>query len=274
MFGKKQNVLLSPHLEKKRKKERNKKIIFFLICVLVVIFLPAYVASLPSLNIQAVEIRGNTVTENATLQSIIDRNISGRYLGLYSKSNILIFPSHAIKSEILFSIKRIGNVSFSRPNAHSLVVTIAERNPHALWCRQTPDEKCFFVDDNGYIFADAPNFSDNVYFKYFGVITTDNPVGQQFQTPADFSSIDNFVNASRALNLQPKNLTVEDSGDLSLSIMKDGNILANKDDLSKTISNLQSFLGGDQFKNDPTAMSRISYIDLRFGNKVYFKFKQ
>ena len=141
-------------------------------------------------------------------------------------------------------------------------------------------EICYFLDKEGYIFDEAPYFSGEVYFKFYGVPepNTENPAGS-YVAKGYFDKLILFKNTLTEINLKPAVIYIQDGEDAKILLSKDKasslapEIIFKKDsDYQKIAENLKAALDTEplisKFKNN---YSTLQYIDLRFGNKVYFK---
>lgn len=291
----KRNVLNSPRLVELKK--RRQKTIFYKILILLLGFsaifiLLAYLSRLNSLNIAEIQISGNKVLETETLKMTIEEQISKKYLWIFPKTNILIYPQNSIKNELLDKFKRLKDLSLSIKTNNILEVSLIERTAKYTWCGPTPsiestqakdDQKCYFLDEDGYIFDEAPYFSGEVYFKFYGPVnlsTTGIPSGSYF-FESNFKQLISFKNTLENMDLKPISLYSKENGDMEISLSPGKTssvgplIIFNKNsDLKKVAENLQAALFTEPLKSKfKTKYSSLQYIDLRFGNKVYDKFQ-
>ena len=295
----KRNVLNSPHLsELKRQRQKIffKKILFFVFAFLALFFLFAYISRIDRLNINAIEVFGNNVIDTEMLKSTTEGELVGNYLWIFPKSNIFFYPKNHIKRTLSQKFKRLKNVSPSIKERRRLEISVTERDPKYTWCGTTPPESnnnkgiCYFLDETGYIFDEAPYFSGEVYFKFYGltqVITTegltppntDNPSGSYF-SPDIFIKLIFFKETLENLKLKPVALYIQENGYIKMYLSGatssiDPEIILKKDaDFQKIIENLEVALTTEPLQTDfKKKYSSLLYIDLRFGNKVYYKFR-
>lgn len=138
------------------------------------------------------------------------------------------------------------------------------------------------MDDEGYVFDEAPYFSDEVYFKFFGKTNKpeENPFGSIF-LPNNFNKLVVLIDNIENMKLKPSSLLVRDNDSIELYLSSNipppnaPKILFKSDsDFVKITENLQTAIATDPLQSDlKNKYSSLQYIDLRFGNKVYFKFK-
>ncbi len=293
----KRNVLNSPRLLELKRSRRNiflRKIIFFVVIALIIFFGLAYFSHLNSLNIAEVNIIGNKVLGTEILKTEINQQLSGKYLWLFPKTNILIYPQNTLIHDLENKFSRIKKINMSIKNDKVLEVSLVEREAKYLWCGMIPidtagqnanDQKCFFMDENGYFFDEAPYFSDEVYFKFYGLPdeagkVVDNPVGQYYWENY-FDQLIVLRDAIVGMGLKPISLYAMDNKDAEIILAK-GNgasaepkiIFSLSSDFQNIAENLKAALGTEPLQTKmKNKYSSLQYIDLRFENKVYDKFQ-
>ncbi|MDR3519270.1 MAG: hypothetical protein P4L63_00020 [Candidatus Pacebacteria bacterium] len=314
----KRNVLNSARLlelKKNRKKNFLNKILFSFLGILVVFILLAFLSRLSSLNIQNIEVTGNQIVDTNAIKQEIEQEMSGKYFWLFPKTNIFLYPQNMIVKDLQNKFKRLENISLSIKNDKTLAVSVSERKALYTWCGNTPpsvsnvgiqqDESltsvntCYFVDENGYIFDQAPYFSGEVYFKLYGApdvgrqdastrptsggLSTDgndsDPSGSYFSEQY-FKQLIVFKNILVGFGLKSISLYVTPDQDAEVFLANQAPstnepeiIFKLNGDYDNIAENLEAALTTEplqtQFKNK---YSTLQYIDLRFGNKVYYKF--
>jgi hypothetical protein len=280
----KRNVLNSPRLTELKKHRQRAVLNRVLICLLglaVVLVFLIYLSHLKSLQISNIEITGNKIVDTQSITDTIQKEISGKYLWVFPKSNILFYPENVIKNELQNKFARLKDINLSVRNDKVLKISVNERTPSYLWCGEEPtigQGSCYFMDASGYIFDTAPYFSGNVYFKFYGAVK--DPLGSYFPY-LNFRQLISFTEIINNMGL--KSVAVYKTADGDIQIFLSGlnsagvapKILLRADaDFGNVAENLQAALNTEplksKFKNN---YSKLQYIDLRFGNKVYDKFQ-
>jgi len=267
-------------LGKRKKKVAVVKLIFALIITLSFISVLTWASRVPQLTIQTIEISGNAITTNESLEHLVQSGLSGRYWFLLPRSNIFIYPRRTIIQSVTDRFTRIDEANVSFVNFHTIALEVRERDPLALWCGETynpsqyEEQTCYFLDKEGYIFAKSPNFSGNVFFRYYGHVEGEEdesePIGRYFLPPSQFLGYNLFLDALRVLDVNPITLTRDAASDFSLSFDGGGVLIFGPhQNLNTVLGNLRSVLESDAFKE--RGIQGVEYIDLRFGNKVFYK---
>jgi hypothetical protein len=286
----KRNVFNSPRLsELKKQKQRiffDQVLIFMLGLGLAIAFL-SYLSRIDRLNIDAIEITGNKIIETEEIKEVVEKEILGYYIWVFPKSNIFLYPKNHIQKTLNQRFKRLRNIAFSMRDRKILEISVTERVPKYTWCGTTLPESntdngiCYFLDETGYIFDEAPYFSGEVYFKLYGPVNLadDSPAGSYFSSDI-FQKLISFKEILENLELKPMALYVQEKGDAKMYLSSvassvDPEIIFKKDaDFEKIAENLEAALTTEPLQTDfKKKYSTLQYIDLRFGNKVYYKFK-
>ncbi|MDE2399810.1 MAG: hypothetical protein KGL67_02260 [Patescibacteria group bacterium] len=292
----KRNVLNSPRLSELKKKKQKifvRKVVIFGILLLIIIGILSYVSRIKRLNISAVEVQGNKVIDTEAVMAAVNKETSGYYFWLFPKTNLFLYPKSKIKSDLANQFKRFQNITIDTQNNKTLAISVTERIPEYTWCGATPPatgndkETCYFLDKDGYIFDQAPYFSGGVYFKFYGKtdqanglpIASDNPSGS-YVAKGYFDKLISFKDTLASISLKPSMLYIEDTGDIDVFLSKvkvssatPKIVFKQTSDFQKIAENFRAALGTEplqsKFKNQYSA---LEYIDLRFDNKVYYKF--
>ncbi|MBI3305638.1 hypothetical protein HYZ82_00695, partial [Candidatus Nomurabacteria bacterium] len=287
----------SPRLLKlKRQRRKTFFVIIFSISALFIFLIAglAYLSRLEQLRITEIRINGNKVVEREMIAEAVQSEISGNYLWLFSKRNIFIYPKRGMKARLQEEFKRFKSVNLSIVENQALKVEVAEREALYTWCGTdlvvglpsgnptTKKEVCYFLDENGYIFSEAPYISGEVYFKFYGPIdgSDSSPIGS-YVLKGNFHRLIEFKNTLHNMGLKAVALHTKDNQELRMYLSKGGasslgpEIIFSIDaDFENLAENLETALTTppllSNFKNK---YSSLEYIDLRFDNKVYYRFR-
>ncbi len=261
------------------KKKRNRKLLrygLFGLIFFMVVGLLAYIAHRPELTITEVELTGGVLVTQAEVEAHTLEYIQGAYLWVFPIRNAFWYPKGQLEKYLLESFKRIDTIDVHLTNFNTLQVDIEEKKPFATWCdKSSAVPKCFFMDENSAIFAEAPSFSGDAYFKYFGLVSGEQPLGQYYlASTTQFQSLVKMVELAKKLSLRPQYLEATGKDEFSMVISGGGKIyfdLANP--ISETIENFEALLKTAPFAGMEHENLPIDYIDLRFGNKLYYILK-
>ncbi len=268
------------------KKKRNKKLFYYGVVVflfIIIFFISAYIARRPELSVSKVELSGGVLVTQQEIESSALQYLEGDYLWFFPIANSLWYPKSGLEKYLKESYGRIDTIDISSKDLTTLQIHITERKPVALWCKKINEigesgavsvrDDCYFMDSNSVIFAEAPTFSGDAYFKYYGLVEASDPVGQSYlASSTEFSIISSLVLATQKLSLRPQYLLARGEGEFSIVIFGGAEIYFDlKKPIVNTIENLEALLENDFPKTRENLP--VEYIDLRFGNKLFYKLK-
>lgn len=265
----------------KRVERRQKLFLFFssvsLLAFLLVAGFLSWLSYRPVLQISEIIVQGNHVIADEDINAVADSVLDGKYFFfLFPRRNSLIYPEKDFEETLLDSFARIASVETSIRNFHSLVINIEEEKPFALWCREVELEEssdCYFLNENGLIFARAPHFTGNVFFRFYGDIAPkEHSIGERYLPELnEFHRINLLIETVKKMGLQVIELHLLSDTDAALVLEDGGRIIFGRNDsFSDVADNLRVVLASDTFRDKEFS---VDYVDLRFGNKVYYKFK-
>lgn len=282
MFEKRRYRLRSgKYIREKRERLLRKSSTYAVVLILFVVLL-ILVSRLEQFAINEVQVEGNYVINAESVKKIAQAELEGKYFGLFPRSNVIIFPSKSIGASVASIFKRIENIDVSFDGWHSIKVSIEERKPSGVWCGGSFEEgngeskDCFFLDEDGYIFSESPHFSGNLFFRYYGGNENISGISSRYLDEDTFKERAFFIQSLHGIGLNPIAYEWGANGDSKIFVIPnressiDTTILFNNsDDLSRIFENLILVLEDDIFEKN--GVTTLEYIDLRFGNKVYFK---
>ncbi len=232
---------------------------------------------LPRLTISKITVSGTERLEPALVEALIWSDLQDGAYHYLSRSDILVYPRAALERSIVTSFPRVksAHVALTNPLSQNLAVTIEERKPFARWCAgdALATSTCYAMDNSGFIFAKMepliPADFSSQYIFWGGI--SDKPIGTTF-LPGHMSGVVALLNVlSQIAHVTPSGVVVEDDQDLSV-VFAEGFTLKVSfgEDGDAVARNLRLVLTSDALNGK---MNEIEYVDLRFGNRVYYKLK-
>lgn len=274
-FFSKGDSLRSPEFHKKKQKEKWLKISAVSVFVVLLIMTPILLSRLNRFLVSNIEIQGNSVTQPEEIEKLIASDLDGNYLLIFPKSNALLYPKRKILKDIQENIPRIKTVDATLSGPKTLVIKVTEREPSGLYCAnsEVSENGCYFIDSQGFIFSRAASFTGDVYFIYSSDPPLEDPLGKSYLPTEDFQKIPQFIKSLKEIGVNPHSL-ISTENEYHLILPGGGKIIFNKKDKLESIkSNLESFLNDPENMHAPDFLENVSYIDMRFGNKVFYKLK-
>ncbi|MDO8474559.1 MAG: FtsQ-type POTRA domain-containing protein [bacterium] len=257
-------------LKKIKKKQSFLKNRFFLFGVAVAVcaeLLLYGIVLLPFIQIQEVRIKGNeSVSENNINSVVLDR-LWGKFL-FFPTASILLVDTLGIRNALLEAIPELESVNIQRKFPNILTVVVRERGVVALFCQKL---HCVAIDNEGVAFKEAEPSPESIVI--YGQ-------GQSLNLREAVVKKDVlYVILEFAREAEHRSLFMQ--GESSFEIVSETQIHArtkegwsvyftNTEDLSWQITKLQTVL---ENKIPPEKRRRLEYIDVRFGDQAYFKYR-
>lgn len=238
--------------------------------------------------ITEIKIIGAASVPEDTIRTVALQKLQGNYFFVYARDNSFLFSENEVEQELLSALPPLKTAIATRTDTHTVTIEVSERKPYVLWCGEEFSvetsglSQCWFTDNTGFIFDRAPTFSEGVYEEVYGVIekkNTDTPLGGTLPMNR-FKNADNLAQALGTEIAEP--LRTVFKGDDEFEIILHGNtvypMLANakllfKDTVlpSTIVKNLRAALQ-KEFPDGAPLKKKLLYIDMRFGNKIFFGF--
>jgi cell division septal protein FtsQ len=225
----------------------------------------------PRLTITDIDVRGAEGTKPDDIRAVVEGTVSTSTPQFFSSANIFLYPQEEIERMIANAFPRIKHVSVGRESllSQAVVVTIQERQPFARWCAMS-EGACYALDSSGFIFA--PSLEKNGFrtsYTFKGGILGD-PIGKKYMS-GNFSGVVSLLDKLGEEGYPAYTITAENEHDFSIRLT-DGVLLRASYgvELEEFVRNLELVLASDALQGKRRT---IEYIDLRFGNRVYYKMK-
>ncbi len=237
--------------------------------------------------LKTVKIQGNETISSENIEAAALENAKDFLPIFSSKSIIFIDKSHL--AQVLKNIfSRISSVKIKKRLPATLEVMVRERIPVAILCAKT---SCYLIDEGGVVFKEVSaqvtqetglvfeglkNGSDEAAgLPWFEDISFEGKIilGERALEPIE---VKKFLAISEGLSavpgLQMAKLKKIDPKRADVILQEGWQIFFNLDDqISYQINNLKLILE-KQIKSQDRP--KLEYIDLRFGSRIYYKFKQ
>lgn len=282
---KRSKVIRSPkYIEKKRKIKILLSILFPISILSVLSALILFIRS-DFFSIDKINISGSSDT-NKVLNEV-NNLISGNYIKILPKSNIVIFPKQDISSTTKSLFKEIETISIHRSGISSISIDIKEKTPVAILCdgfEGDNDIKCFLIDFDGFAYKQVQNTNYSNLNKYYTTALTDSDIlGKKFLEPSKLKEFDDFIKGISKIGIIPMGILINDGGQYEMYIedtlhqTKNASstpvtiYMNDKISLSKILYNFQVFW--KNYQNTVKNSKPFDYIDMRFGNTVFYATK-
>jgi hypothetical protein len=251
-------------IEKKRKNFYLKIwTLFFLISFLATIFV--YLTHYDNFEIVDFHIDQVNFAPKESFEKIIKEELSKNFLYIIGRNNILFLPTSEIEQKIKSNFSEIKFLELKRVGFRSIALKITEYEKTALWCNQ----ECYFLNEDGMAFAKAESYQK---LPVFQGLERDSYLNQNYLEKEYFKNIMTLISLLQEMTIEIKNIKSDDGDSFVLATEIGLNLLYDKKgDPVEVANNLNALIKKDAINF--AQLKNIEYIDLRFGNKVYYKIR-
>ena len=213
----------------------------------------------PLFQIQEVRVEGNIEVSENKIKSAVLEHLWGKFL-FFPTASILLADTQGIRDNLLLTIVELETVSIQKKFPNILIVSVQEKRTVAFWCQD--QDRCLALDKEGVAFKKAQVSSD------FPVITS--PV-----TEDALLAVLNFSKEMKRRSLLGDEVSVGfrivSENQIEASISEGWSIyFTQTQDLSWQITKFQTVL---ENKVSPEKRRKLEYIDVRFGDQAYLKYR-
>ncbi|MBI2628407.1 MAG: FtsQ-type POTRA domain-containing protein [Candidatus Niyogibacteria bacterium] len=254
---------------KTRRRRAIRRLLFFIFGAGIILSGAIYVFYLPKFRIKDIDVPALKTLSQDEIKEFSKEILSAKIAGLLPADNILLAPIEKIKTGLKSKFLRIKEIEVSRRWPDILKIDILERSTWAVYCQKGEKNGCYLSDNQGLLFASAPEFEGNLLLKLYD----ERPSAGQFSlgdfilNQKNFTLISEFENELEKAGKHISKIIFKDDQEEfyvgSWKITLDFEI--NKETAIKNLFLALTEIGG--FEN------KLDYIDLRFGDKIFYKFK-
>ena len=301
MLGRK--TLKSERARMERIDSRFQAIAQIILILYALFVLASWLSYRPVFALTSVQVTGTHAISNIEVQNIAESALHTRILYRIDRNNMLLYPTTAVLAQIKHKYPRIKDAQLRFDDRHKIIVNVEEYLPAMLYCMgfenfkesaqpkndndasitesavpQDSDSQslstCYFADDHGYIFATAPNYAGYPFIAIVAsstLATSDiSPVGRFALDAETFHNIERFIAELNTIGFTTHAVELLSGQDVRIKTDRPWDILwATTKDPAESIKNLGLVL--ESIKKDKKAEGEMTVIDLRFGNKIFYK---
>ncbi|MFH1769384.1 MAG: FtsQ-type POTRA domain-containing protein [Parcubacteria group bacterium] len=262
------------HKEKLRSRKRDKafkrKLAHFIVLFIVLAGAVYLLFFNKSFDVRFIEIDAPASIPEATIKTLADTWLDESSLGIKHRNNSIVFRPSGMEGVLENSFPIIKSVSVNRVSAHTISITIVERDPVGIWCIVNT-EKCFYFDINGFAFAEISKSSGYLFANINDYRDRDIQLGEYVE---DKIWIDNIMYVKRTLQfggvgMKYFEISEEGVNEFAVRTAEGWDILfANDTNVRQQGETLLSFL---KEKITPEERETLDYVDLRIQDRIYYK---
>lgn len=246
-------------------------------------------SGIPQLVVNEVDVLGTESLQPIEIEQTTLQSISGRQWLFYARANVFLFSKKNIVDAIITGFPRVYQVSSIERDGQKLTISVEERHAAYTWCgHDAPTYSarfergaCYFLDQEGFAFAPAPQFTEGVYLSIYGGMPRESEIiGETINLRNNIADVYQILEILEDNGLRVHSLVLAPDGqhafllDISTSTGEYAKILWNEDvPLTETLEKLSAALSEENFQKDFSLHGgALLYVDTRFNNRVFYKF--
>ena len=258
-------------------KERRRRLRFVIVLGGIVFFaLTLYflhwLSYRPALRIQNVSVRGAMLQGPEEVAQYTRERLNDGSSRFIARDNIFSYPKEELRAGVARTFPRLKSVRLGRSGLFgtTLIVNVDERSAYGTWCVAT-DGACYVFDDAGLIFASTERSGKpELSYVFYGGIGDADPIGTVF-LPEKLRGVLDLMQRMREARFIPVAMHVLDEQDYTIELSNGFTIKASfGQEIDTIVHNLELVSVAPALRGKE---AELEYIDLRFGNRVYYKFK-
>lgn len=261
----------------KQKRPFNKRrffFIFFFILAVVAVGGFTWALHLPGLRIGKIEIKGAALLSAAEVESEIRNEISGSRFLILPRDNFFLVSSKSIAENLSGRFHRIAEVVINKKFPKEIDVEIRERSLWGAYC-ETPDAGgarhiCFYIDDSGTAYEDISDFAGSLLPIVYS--PREVKVGDEALSSATLEFYSRAKDSTSAVNANMLSITLSTStpADARLNFAEGWYAVVT---MARPTGEWRDILKTVLEKEVGDRRNQLEYVDLRFGNKVFYKYR-
>ena len=278
-------ILYIPKEKKKYKKSKSRYRIWMLgsVGVIIILMIAGFIiVRLPMLRIQKISLSGLNSIHEDEVQKEMKSILEGSYAGLVPYRFLPFFPRLLIAARIKEAFPLIVEVRSKKEFPHTLALYFKERELFGILCNdllidgKLPEERsqsqCAYIDTQGIAYQRSPISSGFLITK----ISTDTNSVPVIEQAVEKPMMDRMIFLRDTLpavlgsSLMGFEIMSAVSREIRAVSSKGFTLIFKRDD---NFENVLRVLKTVLEREIGAKRNRLAYIDLRFGNKVFFKYK-
>ncbi len=270
-------ILYTAGKEKKIEQKRRRRIAPFMLIILsgAAIIGGIFAVYRPQWQISVVTVRGLRMIPDSAVHESVGRVLAGAYLWIVPHSFILTVRESAVAARIQKEFPEIQEIAVHKQFPNRLDIAVTERSLWGIFCNDlmsAASSTCVAMDASGYAYASSPELT--------GLLVTrvrsdgaDVAVGSSATDPDTMDRLrilrENLPGAAGSAPVDFQ-LRKDMPGEIRVAMPEGYNIIfKHDDDFINAFRVLKKVL--DEEIGDKR--TKLDYVDLRFGNKVFYKLK-
>lgn len=258
------------HPRTRRRKRLTVLVALFVVSVGSIVGAIEWAAHHEAVRFSGADIRGTFVLPKPLVETLVDVALAHAAEKLIPTNNAMLFDAEALALQLQDTYPRIAHVDiYASSLIHPrLVVNVQERSPHALWC--SPEAECYLMDARGIIFAHDTGEARAIQTVFYGgSIASSTAIGSSY-AQGIFDAIKRILLLLNQRGMEVSTITANSPEEVVYQLSGFELRTRPGTDPSEVVSTLELVLSSKALRDK---QNQLEYVDVRFGNRVYFKLR-
>lgn len=235
-----------------------------------------YLAHLPYWRIRNISVQGeSTPAEKKNVQDHVVAQLKKTYALIIPADLFFLVHADVIQRAVEQQFLSFARAAVTKQFPDSMAVVLTKRKLFGVYCNdlQTPvNPTCAYLDETGFLYDLAPTASGSLLLRMHTDSQTVATGTQVFDRALmqRLTELKNGVARTINANVLGFERTSRSPGDLRMQAAEGFSLIVKEDDDIAALLKVLRTVMANEIKD---RRSRLDYIDLRFGNKVFFKLK-
>lgn len=257
----------------KRKKQKVKKIKgalivtgFFLVLIGFIFLL-----RLPQIQIQNVKISGNVFVDTSEIEQKTNTILQKNIAWIIPKRNIFLFSKRELEQQLKQN-PAIVSVKIRKDFFQTLTIDITEHEKEMLYCTSFEKTECYYINKKGFLYAQVEGLiipeQEIILYTEQGIKKLKDTIIEE----KTYTDIMLFVKNTARQEIKIREVYIKSDGVVEFKTADQTRFITSIfDEFKKDFANLVALFEKQVITKEQ--LQQIDYIDLRFGNKVFYKNK-
>ena len=253
--------------------------------------------------LRTIEISGNRLLADEAIARAAREALTGRRFWIFRRDRYWFYDPEAVAAVLRQRFDRLAAVKVAAAGWQILRLEVAERQTTALWCPvelEVPAD-CSYLDATGLVFARAPHFSWPPLLVIIGswppsrleagasttsvvaAVTGSQPLPRSlFSRLIKLRSVlGSFFAGSVLAGASVKQITATPAGDLEFKLADERSlarpfeiIIGRSQSDEEILTLLRVIIAAPSFRSELAVGRTLEYFDLRFADKVFYRFRE
>lgn len=260
---------------RKHKHKTKFYVAFALFGIVLLVVVTWWVTNKSPLVFKSITVQGAETTSEEDVVAIATDELERRTL-IWSRNNFLLAPRDDIENRIEESFDWVKSAQVDVRKFSHVVIEIMEYTPAYVLCQSIEGAKCFLADETGYIFA------QDIYQRGTGYVVFRRDSGERIEVgtriapKAQFETIVTFIKGLADNDLRASEVILFETGQTELVVQGVRLIIDRNEDPAEMLGNFLLLLARETevYESRQAFLEQTEYIDVRYGNKVFYKSKE